>query len=119
MAVLIKLNLLMVMPKIRFMRIILFFDLPSVTKTDHREYSKFIKIIKSLGFVMYQESVYTKLALNESVVVATMKDIKDKLPNDGIISVLSITEKQFSSIENILGEITTDVIVNEDKIVRL
>ncbi len=103
----------------RFMRMILFFDLPSVSKSEHKEYSKFIKMIKSKGFCMMQESVYTKLALNESVVISTMRDIKSKLPKDGIISVLTITEKQFSSIEHILGSINTDVIINEDKIIVL
>jgi len=107
------------MMMIRFMRMILFFDLPAVSKTDHREYRKFIKMIKSLGFVAYQESVYTKLALNDTVVISTMKEIKQKLPKDGVLSVLSITEKQFSSIENILGNITTDVIMSEDKIIKL
>lgn len=101
------------------MRIILFFDLPAISKTDHREYSKFLKVIKNLGFVMYQESVYTKLALNETIVAATMKEIKNKIPKDGVISVLTITEKQFSSIDNIIGEISTDVIVTEDRVVKL
>lgn len=103
----------------RFMRMILFFDLPSVSKSEHREYAKFIKMIKSKGFCMLQESVYTKLALNESIVISTMKEIKSKLPKEGMISVLTITEKQFSSIEHILGDVNTDVIVNEDKIVVL
>jgi CRISPR-associated protein Cas2 len=101
------------------MRIILFFDLPAVTRTDHREYSKFVKFIKTIGFIMYQESVYTKLALNETIVASTMKEVKQKLPKDGAISVLTITEKQFSSIENILGEIATDVIMSEDKVIKL
>lgn len=101
------------------MRIVLFFDLPSVTKTDRREYSKFIKLIKGLGFMMFQESVYTKLAINESVVSATLREIKQKLPKDGIVSVLSITEKQFASIENMLGEIDTDVVMNQERIIKL
>ncbi len=103
----------------RFMRTLLFFDLPSVTKTDHREYSKFLKFIKSKGFVMMQESVYTKLSLNETIVDSTIKEIKDKLPKDGVISVLTITEKQFTSIKHLLGEINMDVIISDDKVVKL
>ena len=101
------------------MRTLLFFDLPSVTKTDHREYSKFLKFIKSKGFVMMQESVYTKLSLNETIVDSTIKEIKDKLPKDGVISVLTITEKQFTSIKHLLGEINMDVIISDDKVVKL
>ena len=103
----------------RFMRMILFFDLPSVSKAEQREYTKFIKMIKSKGFCMLQESVYTKLALNESVVISTMREIKKKLPKDGIISVLTITEKQYSSIEHILGEVNTDVVIGEEKVIVL
>ncbi len=103
----------------RFMRILLFFDLPSVTKTDHREYSKFMKNIEKKGFFMLQESVYTKLALNQSVVDSTMREIKAKLPKDGLISVLTITEQQFSSIEHILGEVETDQIISQDKYIKL
>lgn len=101
------------------MRTILFFDLPAVTKTDHRQYAKFIKFIKSKGFVMLQESVYSKLSLNESVVDSTLKEIKCNLPKDGVISVLTITEKQFASIEHLLGEINIDVVVNDEKVIKL
>lgn len=101
------------------MRIILYFDLPSVTKTDKREYSRFKKLLTRKGFFMMQESVYTKLALNQTVVDSTMRDIKEKLPKDGIISVLTITEQQFSSIEHILGEVTTDQIISEEKFIKL
>ena len=107
------------MESYRFMRMILFFDLPSVTKSDHREYTRFIKKIKSFGFVMLQESVYTKLALNETVVSSTMKDLNYNLPKDGIVSVLTITEKQFCSIEHLIGEIDTDVIMDDNKVVKL
>lgn len=101
------------------MRTILFFDLPSVTKADIRDYRKFVKFIKSKGFVMMQESVYTKLSLNETVVESTLKEIKNKLPSDGVVSVLTITEKQFASIRHLLGELEMDVIVNDDRIIKL
>ncbi|MDR0935002.1 MAG: CRISPR-associated endonuclease Cas2 [Erysipelotrichaceae bacterium] len=101
------------------MRTILFFDLPSVSKTDHREYTRFVKFIKKKGFVMLQESVYTKLSINESVVDSTMGEIKKALPKDGMISVLTITEKQFASIEHILGDMNIDVVVDDAKVVKL
>lgn len=101
------------------MRVILFFDLPSVTKKDIREYNLFVKHLKKLGFVRMQESVFTKLALNPSIVNSCMLELKKKLPPDGIISVLTITEKQFTSMEHLIGSIETDVIMSEDKVVRL
>lgn len=101
------------------MRTLLFFDLPSVTKSEQREYRKFVKYIKSKGFVMMQESVYTKLSLNETVVDITIRDIKNKLPKDGVISVLTITEKQFTSIKHLIGQIDVDVIINDERVVKL
>lgn len=100
----------------RFMRCILFFDLPSVTKSDLREYRKFTK---TLGFVMYQESVYTKLCLNETVVDSSINEVRKNLPKEGQVSILTITDKQFSSIKNILGESVSDVIISDERIIKL
>src|SRR5574344_2967831 len=101
----------------RYMRVILFFDLPSVTKTDHREYSHFVKLLKENGFFMLQESVYTKLALNQTVVDSVLNLLRKNLPRDGCVSVLTITENQFSSIEHMIGEIKTDVVNTDDKVI--
>lgn len=103
----------------RFMRMILFFDLPSTTKKDVREYTRFVKYIQKNGFVRMQESVFTKLALNQSIVNSIMIDINKHLPPEGVISVLTITENQFMSIEHLIGEISTDVVVTEEKVVKL
>ena len=101
------------------MRMIIFFDLPSVTKMDHREYTKFVRFIKSKGFCMFQESVYTKLCLNETVVKSTMKDIKKNVPRSGYVSILTLSENQFASIETLIGAIKTDVINTDSKIINL
>ena len=103
----------------RFMRTLLFFDLPSVSKSEQREYRKFVKFIKQKGFVMMQESVYTKLSLNETVVESTRKEIKAHLPKDGIVSLLTVTEKQFASIEQLVGDLNTDVVMSDAKIIKL
>ena len=42
----------------RFMRMIVFFDLPTKTTADLREYRKFRKLLITNGFVMMQTSVY-------------------------------------------------------------
>ena len=41
----------------RYMRTLLFFDLPTYTQTDRRNYRKFIKLLKTNGCYMLQESV--------------------------------------------------------------
>lgn len=101
------------------MRMILFFDLPMTTSTDARNYRKFVKFIKTEGFLMLQKSVYIKLAINQANVETTKNNIKSKIPKEGHIALLVITEKQFSSIHYLLGNFETDIINNEDRIVEI
>lgn len=57
----------------RYMRSILMFDLPVLTATDRKNYRQFVKFLKQSGFIMFQESVYIKLSINESNVKAMEK----------------------------------------------
>lgn len=101
------------------MRIILFFDLPSVTDSDKRAYRHFVKDISKEGFIMMQESVYLKLAVSQMIVDTTMRRLQKLIPTEGFISVLTITEKQFSSIKHLIGEISTDVLNDNERLVEL
>lgn len=86
----------------RFMRILVFFDLPTETSKDRKVYSKFRKFLIKEGFVMMQESVYVKLVLNNSVANAVREKIERNKPSKGLIQLLVITEKQFNSMEYIV-----------------
>ena len=46
------------------MRTIVFFDLPNIYYKDKRNYQLFHKFLINEGYIMLQESVYSKLALN-------------------------------------------------------
>lgn len=87
----------------RYMRIIVFFDLPSTTYLNQKEYNKFHKFLIKNGYIMMQESVYTKLALNNSIVTCEKEKLKKNKPSTGLVEVLVITEKQFSRIEYLVG----------------
>ncbi len=99
------------------MRILLFFDLPTDTAKDRRRYSKFRKLLINEGFIMMQESVYTKLALNTSVVNSVRDKIYKNKPPKGIVQMLTITEKQFNSIEYVVGNKDTDVLDNTERMI--
>lgn len=103
----------------RYMRILLFFDLPTDNINDRRNYSKFRKLLINEGFIMMQESVYTKLALNNSVVNSIKEKINKNKPPKGIVQILIITEKQFNSIEYIVGQKNTIVSDNTERMVIL
>ena len=57
------------------MRIMVLFDLPTKTVENRKEYLKFRKFLLNEGFIMMQESVYTRLVLNGS----SAKFVRDKL----------------------------------------
>lgn len=103
----------------RYMRILVFFDLPTDTAKDRKIYTKFRKLLINEGFIMMQESVYVKLTLNNSIANATKDKIYKNKPPNGIVQILTITEKQFSSIEYVVGKKSTDVLDNTERMVIL
>lgn len=103
----------------RFMRSLLMFDLPVETAADRRAYAKFVKFIKEQGFVLFQKSIYCKLSVNEAAAKSSEKAIKANLPKNGVVSMLTLTEKQFNSISYLLGDFNTDVLVSFDRVVEI
>lgn len=81
-----------------------FFDLPTFTDSDRREYRKFRSFLLKNGFIMMQESIYIKLSVNGASAEQIRNQVKKNLPKDGLIQLLTITEKQFSDIEFLLGD---------------
>lgn len=98
------------------MRVLVFFDLPVETAENRRNYRKFRKFLIKDGFIMIQESVYAKLALNSTQVEQIVSDVKRERPSDGIVQILSVTEKQFSKMELISGKVNTDIINSDERL---
>lgn len=107
------------MSSFRFMRIIVFFDLPTETNEDKRAYRHFRKALIKDGFTMMQESVYTKLMTTPSVENSVKNLIRKNKPEKGIVQTLTVTEKQFSKMEFVVGEYHSDVIDSEERLVIL
>ncbi len=98
------------------MRVICIFDLPSVSHRDRKDYYRFRKALIKDGFYMLQESMYCKMVLNYSVAQSVVKRIHSISPGKGIIQVMIITEKQFSDIILITGEVETNVVNSDERI---
>ena len=103
----------------RFMRVLVFFDLPTETSKDRKIYAKFRKFLLKEGFIMMQESVYCKLTLNNSVTNSIRDKIEKNKPSRGIVQMLVITEKQFASMEYIVGEKKYDSVDNTERLLIL
>ncbi len=88
----------------KFMRLLLFFDLPTETSKNKLDYTRFHKFLIKNGFIMMQKSVYSKLVINNVTSAAVKAKISKNLPPAGIIELLEVTENQFSRIEYLIGE---------------
>ncbi len=103
----------------RYMRIIVFFDLPTDTAKDRKVYSKFRKMLINEGFIMMQESVYSKIALNNSIVNSVKDRIYKEKPSKGIVQLLVITEKQYNAIEYVTGNSDNNVLNDTERLIIL
>ena len=88
------------------MRMIAFFDLPVKTKNERREATRFRNFLMNDGYHMLQFSVYARVCNGLDTVEKHRVRLKQNLPNNGAIRMLVITEKQYSSIEILLGRLT-------------
>ena len=99
------------------MRVIVFFDLPSVSVVDKREYIKFRKFLLTDGVVMMQASVYSKITLNMISAEAVKKRIENNKPKTGLVQILVITEKQYASIDYLCGSAQTTIIDSDKRLI--
>lgn len=103
----------------RYMRVIVLFDLPVTTSKDMRQYTKFRKFLLKSGFLMMQESVYCKLALNATAAEAVVENLRKNKPKSGLVQILTMTEKQFQKIEILVGTSNSNVIDSDERLIVL
>lgn len=103
----------------RYMRMMIMFDLPTISLQDMREYRRFRKFLIENGFIMMQESIYTKLLLNGSQATLMSKQVKKAVPKDGLVQMLVVTEKQFAGMELLAGELNSTYINSDKRYVEL
>ena len=101
------------------MRVLVFFDLPVLTSVNRRAYAKFRRFLLKNGFLMLQESVYCKLALNSSAVNAIVDNVHKNKPEEGLIQLLTVTEKQYAKMDIILGQVKSEVLDTDERLVIL
>lgn len=104
----------------RVMRIIVMFDLPTLTKNDRREASLFRKNLIKNGFFMIQLSVYCRITRNHDDARKNINAIKTYLPPYGSIRALTITEKQYTSMKVLIGDKTaSESFLGTEEIIEL
>ena len=89
----------------KFMRMLVFFDLPVKTKSQRREATQFRNFLVKDGYYMVQYSLYARVCNGYDSVEMHRKRVEANLPCNGSVRLLVITEKQYGSIMVLVGEL--------------
>lgn len=89
----------------RIMWLFVFFDLPTNTKTERRNATLFRKMLEKDGFTMMQYSVYVRHCVSKENMEVHIKRVCLSMPPAGLVSILSVTDKQYGDILNFWGRI--------------
>lgn len=100
----------------RYMRIIVFFDLPTLTKTDRKNASRFRNFLVKDGYIMLQLSVYSRICKGQDDVEKHAKRLKSLIPKEGSVRLLTITEKQYASMEILVGSLKKEENIGEKQL---
>lgn len=96
----------------RFMRVLVFFDLPTGTQREKKQYVRFRKYLLNNGYEMLQYSVYCRITGNRDEAEKYIARLQMNLPRDGQVRSLLITELQYEQMKILLGHPN----VSEEKI---
>lgn len=91
------------------MRVMVFFDLPTATDSDRKNYRAFRKALIEEGFLMVQESVYVRIATTHESANFIENRIASLVPPKGVVQSLIVTEKQYTSMRFLVGESADDI----------
>lgn len=83
----------------RVMWLLVFFDLPTESKKEKKEYALFRKNLMRDGFTMFQFSIYVRHCASKENMEVHKKRVKSFLPEYGKVGILAITDKQFGDID--------------------
>lgn len=87
----------------KFMRMLVFFDIPVKTSRERRIATGFRNFLLKDGYYMVQYSVYARVCNGMDAVNKHRIRLNSALPENGSVRLLVITEKQYESIEILVG----------------
>jgi len=80
------------------------FDLPVKTKREKRAYVRFRNLLLDEGFSKMQFSIYARFCGSEEIAETHRERLRRKLPSDGHIRLLAVTDRQFGKMEVFFGK---------------
>ena len=90
--------------RVRYMRLIVFFDLPVQTAKQRKDYRLFRKFLLKDGYLQLQESVYAKLVVNDGIASAAVARLRKNRPPAGLVQVMRVSEAAYATMEFITGD---------------
>ncbi len=94
----------MKLDEVRFLWVMIFFDLPVGSKAERKAANRFRTFLKSDGFIMLQWSVYARICRGEDGVTKHIARVTRILPKKGNVRVLQITDRQYARMKLLVGE---------------
>lgn len=88
------------------MRMIVMFDLPVRTKKQRGEAARFRNFLLNDGYFMLQYSVYVRICGGLDSVATHRARLSQNVPDNGSIRMMLVTERQYASIDLLLGNYT-------------
>lgn len=88
----------------RFMRLLVFFDLPVKKKKERKFATQFRNFLIKDGFYMIQYSVYGRICKGVDAAEKHAQRLKGYVPPKGSIRLMQVTDKQYSRMETLIGE---------------
>ncbi len=86
------------------MWVLVFFDLPTATKTERKRYAEFRKALQEDGFIMFQMSIYARHCSSKENATMHENRVKRAIPEYGTVAVITITDKQFADMQIFYGK---------------
>lgn len=80
------------------MWVFVFFDLPTETKKQKKQYADFRKKLISDGFKMFQFSIYIRPCATMDNAKVHVERVNSFLPEEGRVCIMTITDRQFKEI---------------------
>jgi CRISPR-associated protein Cas2 len=77
------------------MWVMVMYDLPTITREQRKKHSEFRRDLIKAGYQQHQFSIYFRWCGSMEMAETQIKKIEKMLPDEGEVSVLTLTDKQF------------------------
>lgn len=99
------------------MWVMVLFDLPTSSKRERHNYTKFRDFLLDRGFEMAQYSVYVRHTNGKDAINALIEKVASAVPAEGKVDIVQFTDKQYENIVSIRGARKADSLKNPEQLV--